>query len=307
MRHAEVIEALSTYRREFPRAAVETAANRWDDFADEMVRALEYTAENMGEVAAESTAMLHTYAMHLCAEKRERRAFLPMIRILSYEGHDELTEVLGDTLTSAAGRILASTYGGDPEPIQQLIENRRANEYARIEGLQALLVLVLSGMLPRQTLVSYLQELYEGRLPLEPCYLWHQVASVAADIGAAELWPVVERSYGVLAQEPPWPSKHVTERIHAGPENAMELARRSPHHGLMRSAVEEMEWWAAFDTDPEQTAKRRLQDVTDALAEAVRDTGTEAREPVRRPGRKPGRNEPCPCGSGKKYKHCCGR
>ena len=23
--------------------------------------------------------------------------------------------------------------------------------------------------------------------------------------------------------------------------------------------------------------------------------------------KKVGRNEPCPCGSGKKYKHCCGR
>ncbi|MBM3167252.1 MAG: SEC-C domain-containing protein, partial [Chloroflexi bacterium] len=23
--------------------------------------------------------------------------------------------------------------------------------------------------------------------------------------------------------------------------------------------------------------------------------------------KKIGRNEPCPCGSGKKYKHCCGR
>ena len=28
---------------------------------------------------------------------------------------------------------------------------------------------------------------------------------------------------------------------------------------------------------------------------------------VRRQGRKIGRNEPCPCGSGKKYKKCCGR
>lgn len=24
-------------------------------------------------------------------------------------------------------------------------------------------------------------------------------------------------------------------------------------------------------------------------------------------GKKPGRNDPCPCGSGRKYKHCCGR
>jgi len=29
--------------------------------------------------------------------------------------------------------------------------------------------------------------------------------------------------------------------------------------------------------------------------------------PYQRKGRKVGRNEPCPCGSGKKYKHCCGR
>lgn len=29
-------------------------------------------------------------------------------------------------------------------------------------------------------------------------------------------------------------------------------------------------------------------------------------EPIRS-GEKPGRNEPCPCGSGKKYKQCCGK
>jgi len=30
-------------------------------------------------------------------------------------------------------------------------------------------------------------------------------------------------------------------------------------------------------------------------------------ETFKRQGRKVGRNEPCPCGSGKKYKHCCGK
>ena len=31
------------------------------------------------------------------------------------------------------------------------------------------------------------------------------------------------------------------------------------------------------------------------------------RQPIRRTQEKVGRNDPCPCGSGKKYKHCCGR
>lgn len=30
-------------------------------------------------------------------------------------------------------------------------------------------------------------------------------------------------------------------------------------------------------------------------------------EMVQQPVKKPGRNEPCPCGSGKKFKQCCGR
>ncbi len=32
-----------------------------------------------------------------------------------------------------------------------------------------------------------------------------------------------------------------------------------------------------------------------------------AKEPYKRKEKKIGRNDPCPCGSGKKYKHCCGR
>lgn len=36
--------------------------------------------------------------------------------------------------------------------------------------------------------------------------------------------------------------------------------------------------------------------------------GEEAvKKPIRRSGKKVGRNDPCPCGSGKKYKKCCGR
>ncbi len=33
----------------------------------------------------------------------------------------------------------------------------------------------------------------------------------------------------------------------------------------------------------------------------------EPQAPVVREGAKVGRNDPCPCGSGKKYKKCCGK
>jgi uncharacterized protein len=46
--------------------------------------------------------------------------------------------------------------------------------------------------------------------------------------------------------------------------------------------------WAAYD-----------------LREFWRDRGMAPREPIRK-APQPGRNDPCPCGSGKKYKKCCG-
>ena len=37
------------------------------------------------------------------------------------------------------------------------------------------------------------------------------------------------------------------------------------------------------------------------------NSSTEKAKPIVNDGPKVGRNDPCPCGSGKKYKNCCGR
>jgi len=56
--------------------------------------------------------------------------------------------------------------------------------------------------------------------------------------------------------------------------------------------------------------KRREDAARGKLSGMPDDTPKESRggrkEPVRRSGAKVGRNDPCPCGSGKKYKNCCG-
>lgn len=67
----------------------------------------------------------------------------------------------------------------------------------------------------------------------------------------------------------------------------------------------------------EETAKRILnvrvrkneeverKRVAKATGESGADDGSVKKEPIRK-AKKPGRNDPCPCGSGKKYKKCCG-
>ncbi len=57
------------------------------------------------------------------------------------------------------------------------------------------------------------------------------------------------------------------------------------------------------ETPQGQTA----QPPTPVAAAAQAQTGGESRKRLKVKGKKVGRNDPCPCGSGKKYKHCCGR
>ncbi len=44
-----------------------------------------------------------------------------------------------------------------------------------------------------------------------------------------------------------------------------------------------------------------------ALTDSYLQAATGKTKPIVNPGSKIGRNDPCPCGSGKKYKKCCGK
>ena len=61
-----------------------------------------------------------------------------------------------------------------------------------------------------------------------------------------------------------------------------------------------------------QLSRKKLDDLSkrargsdDVAAEEELLTRTDKVEPLKA-GRDTGRNDPCPCGSGKKYKRCCG-
>ena len=43
-----------------------------------------------------------------------------------------------------------------------------------------------------------------------------------------------------------------------------------------------------------------------ALKDAFDESAAGKPKPIKRPGSRIGRNDPCPCGSGRKYKKCCG-
>jgi preprotein translocase subunit SecA len=63
---------------------------------------------------------------------------------------------------------------------------------------------------------------------------------------------------------------------------------------------------AVEEAPPVSNVRYQHADYDEALA-AAPDDKPAAPPPFVRAGEKVGRNDPCPCGSGKKYKHCHGR
>ena len=58
-----------------------------------------------------------------------------------------------------------------------------------------------------------------------------------------------------------------------------------------------------YRVKPEKKVQRER--VAEAISTNMDDSVK--RQPIVRKGKKIGRNDPCPCGSGKKYKNCCGK
>jgi preprotein translocase subunit SecA len=65
-------------------------------------------------------------------------------------------------------------------------------------------------------------------------------------------------------------------------------------------------WAGARATHEAAISAQQARQAQDDAASMQTNTGGAAKkaEPIRNVGQKVGRNDPCPCGSGKKYKNC---
>ena len=62
---------------------------------------------------------------------------------------------------------------------------------------------------------------------------------------------------------------------------------------------------AGIQLAPTVMANDRL--ILQGAQKTMNESGQVERKPRDESGKKIGRNDPCPCGSGKKYKKCCGK
>jgi len=268
-----------------------------EEITPELLRILEETVDRAAQLDAEGDYMAHLYAMFLLAQFRETRAYPLVVRFASLPG-DLVDSLCGDFITEDLGQVLASVCGGELAGIQSLIENEATDQWVRGAALSSLVTLVAVGQKSRDEIVGYFARLFRGKLVRKWSHVWDSLVSYSSDLYPEELLDDIKRAYEDGLVDPDYIGfDHVKRDLAAGKDRILARLADNPHRRLVEDTVAEMGWWACFRED-------RAKNTAHALPNSKLNPAVSS--PIRRAPTKTGRNEPCPCGSGKKYKKCCG-
>ena len=284
-------------------AALRAAIEQREAITPELIAAIDCVSADPARYLKDHEECLHLFAIYLLAQFRERGALGAFLRFFSLPG-DPALDLTGDMVTEQGAAVLASVCGGDPAPLLQLALDETVNDFVRSQAIDGLLVQAGWGERPREAVIAELRRLFHTLPKPGNAFVWAGLVGAVCDFNAPELMPEVRQAFaeglvdesivgledaeGSIAGTFPYEFGNSAERYECF------LQRNAPI-----DAVSKCSGWLCF-RDVELDAGDAFASPPDSFSDNL------APQPYLAP-LKVGRNDPCPCGSGRKYKKCCGK
>ncbi len=216
------------------------------------------------------------WGLHVMAHARDSRACVPLLALLRQD-LDQVDAALGDGVSWTLPRVLASVYDGQTEPLFRLILDSSVDDGVRQSVLAAATFLCLDGRIAREALHRILVRFDDAKAAVEGDVGWSAWEESIALLGLRDLAPRVEaarkdRRIDPELNDPEW----FRETLREAERHPDDPNRLPEVYGYLDDPLRSLEW-----------------------------TREGYGEPQRNPLKDVGRNDPCPCGSGKKFKKCC--
>lgn len=235
---------------------------------------------------------LSFYAIFFLAEFRDTESFGRIIALASLP-EDTLDYLLGDAVTESLKDILYNTYDGRLNLLKDAIKNPDHYEYARIAMLDVMGQLYLDGVLDKDEWQDYLKELVWNVDETSDVF-----TTFAADvICRCHLWEMLPEIRHLFDKD--LIDEYICGKYDSFIDTMFSYDKWNSTFCMPSVSAEQLKTWAMFEQDEKQSGQEF--DFLDGIAKQARKNA------LHRPSQnqKIGRNDPCPCGSGKKYKHCC--
>ncbi len=291
-------EILRDFARDdiFPKAAMAAAGQDRETMAPVFVDLIDRLAAQRIAAMDDRDVMALIPAFHLLGEWREARAYRPILNLLRQPTRI-LDHLLGDAVTETAFRVVAGTFDGDLQLLFEAILDRKADEFARSSLMSALVMIAQLHPEHRAAIGAFFRS-FLARCPEAPEDVLTGWTDAIADLGLEDMTEDVRMLFQQDLIPPDYCDfGHFLEDLQATLDAGGIPSNRRYQQDLITDAIHELSRWHCY-TD-EFFARQREDKVANALRVAP---WTEA---LAAPAAKIGRNDPCPCGSGKKFKKCC--
>jgi hypothetical protein len=284
-----------TYAEGLPKEALKAATAQRDEMLPVFIEEIE--AFLALEPAAREKPTPLFFIFHLLGEWREQAAYRPLARLLRLPG-PEVDRIFGDGITTTSNRVMAAVFDGDPAPLYDIILDPSADEFIRAGMCKALAMVTLRGELDRAVAGRFLRDAFIDVRPQSECYVWVGWQSAVAALGMSDLKLLVKQAFDrgfieshILGFD------YFEKDLRRGIEHPGGPRRPGDHrYALFGDTVEELSGWYCFTEQYRIDQERWRRQATANHGHTQRPEN---------PLKGIGRNDPCPCGSGKKFKKCC--
>jgi len=252
-----------------------------------------------------------TVLVHVLGEIGDGRAFAPLMRVLKLPA-EEIDRLLGDSVTETLGSVLISLVGDRASVLEDALADLDMGDFVRSAIFEAWTAQVLTGKVSRERAKAFLAD-YPVRVGLDDIdFGWSAWVSAVTVLGLTEATGFARRHLPDMAAltsslDVPDVTIEDFERGLAATRADPDRWKADPNYLPFTATIEELSQWHGYsEAFREETARRRARGREDEWNDGA-DEDLDFEEPfiAENPYRGVGRNDPCPCGSGKKFKKCC--
>lgn len=280
-----LLESIRYPAGRFPRNELQQIIDRREEAIPQLLQMMRELRQDGEQLRHDPSRFDYMFGTYLLAQFRVKEFYPLLVDILSLP-ENIVEDLFGDAITESMGRILASVYDDNPEPLQRLIENPSVYQYVRGQALSALVALVFNHRIAREFVMDYLKQLLNGKISDEEYYVNAMIVYCCNALYPEEVYEDIKQLYARDAVDTFFIRRQtVNTTLTRSKEHVLGKNQQLTQYKYIDDTIAELQGWAGFQPEPAQT--------------------TENHSPVK--VKKVGRNEPCPCGSGKKYKKCCGQ
>jgi hypothetical protein len=297
-----VMQELDTARRTLPVAAIKEVREHRDIFVPVLMRSLEQAILQVRN--GESVGNASFFTIFLLTELKATESVPVLLKAFRLPD-DGALKLFGDAVHELIGSILALFSRDDTDIIGELVEDSNVNLYVRWSAARAYKHLVRDERISRQAAVDALHRHFQECEKNEDHEMLASLACELGDLAGETALETIRSAYQRnLVDESIVDLGFIESQIEEGEETVKEALERCDPTG-MPDTIAALSRWASFREKPRRPSPKPISPPAPVPEPHLLSSGISRLQPANRSGPNVGRNDPCPCGSGKKFKKCC--